>query len=88
MVTMRQAVVAFFACLSLPSLLIGCRDNDHVDTLHLNTGDAIARNKAIQTIDPWPRQAFKRRHATNGQRVIRAYDKYQEATPAKPAKKP
>ena len=88
MVIMRQAQLPAIVCLATTVFLAGCRDNDFADTIHLDAGDAIARNKAIQTIDPWPRRAFKKRHSTNGQRIERAYDKYQGTATLKAEKAP
>ena len=88
MVTLRQAQLPVVACLATTLLLAGCRGNDYADTIHLDAGDAIARAKAIQTIDPWPRHAFKKRHPTNGQRVQSAYDKYEGTAPPDAPKAP
>ena len=81
-----KAVVV--ACAVLSVLASGCRDSNYADTINLNAGDAIARNKAVHTIDPWPRSAFRKRHATNGQRITKAYDKYQGQVPAEAPKQP
>lgn len=88
MVTKLRTVVSIGVCLAISMVVTGCRESDYADTINLNAGDAIARNKAIQTIDPWPRSAFKKRHSTNGQRVVNAYDKYKGATTEKAPKAP
>lgn len=70
-------------------LLAGCRSStDSVDRLNLSTGDAIARNKAVHTIDPWPNHAFKMYQKTNGQRVLGHYDEYRGERPKVAPKKP
>lgn len=82
-----KSVVAVGIVLSVA--LTGCRDNDYGDTINFNSGDAIARKKAVQTIDPWPRSSFRKHHGTNGERISKAYDKYQGQTKgAAPKKKP
>ncbi len=88
MVTRLGTNASVIFCLAITLLISGCRDNDYADTINLSAGDAIARNKAVQTIDPWPRSAFKKHHSTNGQRISRAYDKYQGETSAEAPKKP
>lgn len=85
MVTKFHTILSIVICLAMSVVITGCRGHDYADKINLDTGDAIARNKAIHTINPWPRRAFKKRHVTNGQRVVNAYDKYQETT-AEPEK--
>ena len=67
----------------------GCRQYvDRVDTVNLGGGDAIAHNKAVHTIDPWPPEAFKKRHHTKSTRVLNATKHYDEGPPKpKDAKK-
>ena len=60
-------------------ILSGCTQADYVDTINLDAGDAIAVNKAVHTIDPWPRHAFKKYHTTNGTRVSNGYGTYRGA---------
>ena len=84
MVTKLHTILSIVVCLAMSVVVTGCRDHDYADKINLDAGDAIARNKAIQTIDPWPRRAFKKRQVTNGQRVVNGYDQYEGAT-AEPA---
>ena len=87
MVTKIHTIRSIVVCLAMSVVVTGCRDHDYADTINLDSGDAIASNKAIQTINPWPRTAFKKRHMTNGQRIMNAYEKYEGAT-AKTPKEP
>ncbi len=48
------------------------------DTITLSAGDAVAHNKAIHTIDPWPAYARKAEHTTNGKRIYLGMKRYQE----------
>lgn len=41
-------------------------------------GDAIARNKAIQTIDPWPAHAGRTKMRMDGERMLLSIDRYQK----------
>ncbi len=50
---MRLSIVGI---LTLAGLLVGCAQDDLLRTegLTLTAGDSIARNSALQIIDPWP----------------------------------
>lgn len=47
------------------------------DTITLSAGDAVAHNKAVHTIDPWPAYARKRQHTTDGKRILLGMERYQ-----------
>lgn len=51
---------------------------DRRDAINLSLGDANASNIAVQTVDPWPRQAADRNIPTNGQVVEAAMKRYRE----------
>ena len=87
MVTQLLVKPVIVVGLALCVILTGCRQNDYGDTISFNSGDAIARNKAVQTIDPWPRNSFRKHHQTNGERILKAYGKYQDKTPDAASKK-
>ncbi len=64
--------------------LAGCRDYlDRKDTLTYSAGNAVAENKAAQTIDPWPPRAFKKSQVTNGERMREAAKRYEDGPPKK-----
>lgn len=48
------------------------------DTITLGAGDAVAHNKAVHTIDPWPAYSRKAHHTTNGQRMVLGMERYQK----------
>ncbi|MCG8561369.1 MAG: hypothetical protein MI824_16340 [Hyphomicrobiales bacterium] len=58
----------------------GCRDGQYLgrrDTVTFAAGDAIAHNKAIHTVDPWPHYAKDTRHRTDGKRMMIGIGRYQ-----------
>ena len=66
-------------------LLGGCLDvTRRADDLWPYSGDAVAANKAIQTIDPWPRAARDPSIRTNGARMAEAIVKYKTNAAAAP----
>lgn len=48
------------------------------DTITLNAGDAIAHNKAVHTVDPWPAHARDPKHVTDGKRMMVGIERYQK----------
>ena len=64
--------------LALAAMLGGCADiyYDRRETVTFHAGDAAASNKAIHTIDPWPRVAANRNIETHGERMQRAIERY------------
>ncbi len=62
----------------LGTTLAGCSDLyfDRRDSVMFSSGDAVAANVAMQTIDPWPRVAADRDLHANGERIQRAIDRY------------
>ncbi|HEY8567035.1 MAG TPA: hypothetical protein VIL65_16170 [Beijerinckiaceae bacterium] len=54
--------------------------NDYVarkDTIAWSAGDAVAYNKAIHVIDPWPPASADTRIPTSGRRVADAIERYE-----------
>lgn len=62
----------------------GCREGQYNrymharDTITLSAGDAVAHNKAVQTIDPWPVYARKRSQTSDGKRILLGMERYQK----------
>lgn len=55
----------------------GCEDYlDRRDTMTLGVGDAVAVNKATQTINRWPASARKDRWQSDGERARAAVSRY------------
>jgi hypothetical protein len=67
------------AALAAGVLLGGCSDiyYDRRETIALGGSDALVSNRAIQTVDPWPRHSENRNLAFNGQRSQSAVERYQ-----------
>ena len=64
-------------CLAVCLALGGCVDlTARDDFIDASLGDATAANKAIQTIDPWPREAFSAAPSVDGQRSAAAVEQY------------
>ncbi|MGP0094930.1 MAG: hypothetical protein ACLPKB_33995 [Xanthobacteraceae bacterium] len=63
---------------ALGALSGGCSDLylDRRDTIALSAGDALASDKAVQMIDPWPPKSGNRKIAFNGQRMQAAMVRY------------
>jgi hypothetical protein len=63
------------ACLTLA----GCSDDlywAHRDSIALSSGEAVASDKMVQMVDPWPRASSNRNIAFNGQRMQAAVERY------------
>ena len=74
---------------ALAASTAACNDYlDRRDTISFHAGDAVAANRAIHTIDPWPAHASKTRWGTNGKRTVNAIERYETrqsgAAPAAP----
>lgn len=79
-----RSAIGFGACvpvcvvLVLAASLSGCRDYfDRTDAISLDAGNAVAENNAAQVVDPWPPGAFKKKHSTNGERLLKAIERYE-----------
>jgi len=55
------------------------------DGITLSEGNAVAHNKAIQTIDPWPAHAGRTRMQADGERMLLSIDRYQKNESLEPA---
>jgi len=71
------------AAISLTAgLTSGCADYlGHHEGVSAGVGDAIARNKALQMIDPWPVYAGNTHLPGHGKRLLVGMKTYQENTP-------
>jgi type IV pilus biogenesis protein CpaD/CtpE len=49
---------------------------DRRDTVSFHAGDAVAANRAIHTIDPWPAHASQTAIAHDGERIGKAIERY------------
>ena len=67
--------------LSLAGFLLAACSSDYVnrgDKISLDVGDAVAHNKAVHIIDPWPRHAERTATDTDSKRMIVAVEKYEQ----------
>jgi len=59
------------------ALLAGCSEYlDRRDTVALSGGDAVATDKIVQMVDPWPRDSANRNIGFNGQKMQSAVERY------------
>ncbi len=68
-------------------VLTGCEHDRYVDrrdSITFGAGDSIAANKALQIIDPWPREARTIHHGISGEQAVAAMDKLRRRTAAVP----
>ena len=74
----RLPVTALFLAASI--FLAGCSE-DHFansDFITRQAGDSVAVNKAVQTIDPWPKEAKNRKLDVEGKRAEVAIKRYEQ----------
>ncbi len=66
------------ALLALATALAGCSDLylDRRETVALGADDAVASNRIVQTIDPWPPAAANRRYVFDGDKMRSAAQRY------------
>lgn len=64
--------------LALGAFVGACSDiyYDRRDAIALSAGDALASDKAIQTVDPWPPQSNNNKIAFNGDKMQAAAARY------------
>ncbi len=69
---------ALAGVLALGTLLAGCSDiyYDRRDTIALSAGDALASDRAILTVDPWPPASNDRNIRFNGDKMQAAAARY------------
>lgn len=66
------------AALAFAALVSACSDiyYDRRETVAFGGGDAVATNRIVQTIDPWPPAAYNRRLTTDGAVAAMAVARY------------
>jgi hypothetical protein len=66
----------------IASLHLAACDNymDRRDSVTFGAGDAIAANKAMQIIDPWPQSARTIQHGVSGEQAEAIMEKFRKAS--------
>ena len=69
------------ATVGVATVLSGCAGSPYLerrDAITIGAGDAVARNRAIHTINPRPRHAFRTHIHTDGERMNNAMEAYRD----------
>lgn len=82
----ERRVAALMACALVAALLAGCSEDVFARRTRIASwsGDDIAANTAIQTINPWPREAFHRASPTLGVKIENGMKLYRAPPPPPP----
>ena len=80
---MRRCSRTAYACaagglVALATVLAGCSDIylDRRETIALAADDAVASNRVVQTVDPWPPAAADKTSVYNGDKMRSAAERY------------
>jgi hypothetical protein len=77
-----RGFVRLLATLALAASAAGCTDYvERRDTVALGAGDAVAANRAIHVIDPWPAGSARTDIEVSGRRVVDAIERYNAPHP-------
>ncbi|HHK75143.1 MAG TPA: hypothetical protein ENJ57_08260 [Rhizobiales bacterium] len=75
----NSPLIKLLICGLLTGNLTACAQYlDHNEGVSLSAGNAVAHNKAVQMIDPWPRHAGRTLIPGNGERLLVGLEKYRE----------
>jgi hypothetical protein len=74
-----RGVAALALCILLPACEHD-RYGDRRDQLTFSSGDALAANRAMHIIDPWPRDARTVTHGSSGEHAEAALKKLRKRT--------
>jgi hypothetical protein len=87
---LRLKATAAGLLLSAGALLAACTSDQtheylaHTDRVTKGAGDAVAANKVMHTIDPWPRHSHKTQIDMDGKRAGLAAKRYETNTSINP----
>lgn len=76
----RRRIATAAAVLASATLVVGCAEDDALgyrETLTFGSGNAMAANRAIHTIDPWPHAAANQTIPGNGPRTEKVIEVYE-----------
>ena len=80
-IPVRNKTLVAAAMISSLVVLSACKDNQYLarrDTITLGAGDAMAANRAVHTIDPWPQYSKNKNLPADGKRMMVGIKRYQE----------
>lgn len=74
----KPARLARLSLAAIALLVAGCQDYAvRRDTIAFHAGEAIAFNKAVHIIDPWPAVGARTNIPMDGPRAVRAIERYE-----------
>jgi hypothetical protein len=77
MTALRFALAAALACTAA-----ACTEYvERRETIAAHAGNAVAWNRAVHTIDPWPAEAARTDIPVSGRRVVDAIERYEAPKP-------
>jgi hypothetical protein len=80
--TDRSRRLRLAAAVALAVSAAACTDYvERRETIAAHAGNAVAANRAIQTIDPWPAGSARTDIEVSGRRVVDAIDRYEAPRP-------
>lgn len=80
-----------FAAVAALAMTTGCMNNEYLerrDTISIGVGDAVAHNRAVQTINPRPNHAYRTRLSHDGARMNNAMESYRTPSGSEDADSP
>ncbi len=80
--TSKHGLLTTVSVVAIMIALSGCSGSQYLerrDTINIGTGDAVAHNRALQTIDPRPKRAYRTHIHTDGHRMHNAIEQYRAA---------
>ena len=83
--TKRRRFIARLSLAAICVLVTACQDYAaRRDTIAFHAGEAAAYNKAVHTIDPWPRASARTDLDFDGERAARVIERYGSGESAAP----
>jgi hypothetical protein len=80
--TDRRTALRLAAAAALALCAASCTEYvEHRETIAPHAGNAVAANRAIHTVDPWPAASARTDIDTSGRRVVDAIERYEAGKP-------
>jgi hypothetical protein len=81
--TKRPGCLALALAVALVATAAGCTEYvERRETIAAHAGNAVAWNRAVHTVDPWPASAARTDIEVSGRRVVDAIERYEAPRPA------